>query len=100
MSVARYWFRTNSRRRWMSYVTIALLIGLWVGSPSGALGAARRTQSSFNTFLSNTNPSDFGVILYGPNLTSDLSRLPLVRRVAGVQFYLVGYPAGPTAPLD
>jgi hypothetical protein len=51
MSVAWYWFRT--------------------------LGAARRTQSSFNVFLSKTNPSDLSVILSGPNLTSDLARLPL-----------------------
>lgn len=94
MSVAWYWFRTNSRRRWMSYVTVALLIGLVGGVAVGALGAARRTQSSFNVFLSNTNPSDLSVILSGPNLTRDLSRLPLVRHVAGVQFYLVGYPAG------
>jgi hypothetical protein len=56
MSVALYWFRTGSRRRWMSYLTISLLIGLVGGIAVGSLGAARRTQSSFNVFLSKTDP--------------------------------------------
>jgi len=94
MRVAWYWFRTNSRRRWTGYVTIVLLIGLVGGVAVGSLEAARRTQSSFNVFLASTHPSDLSVLLPGPNLTSNFSRLPLVHHVAAVQFYLVGYPAG------
>ncbi len=92
--VAGYWFRTSIRRRWTSYLTIVLLIGLVGGVAVGSLGAARRTQSSFNVFLASTNPSDLSVLLPGPNLTSDFARLPLVRHVAAVQFFLVGLPAG------
>ncbi len=92
--VAWYWLQTGIRRRRASYLTIVLLIGLVGGVAVGSLGAARRTQSSFNTFLASTNPSDMSVLLGGPNLTSDFSRLPLVQHVAAIQFYLVGYPAG------
>ncbi|HEV7959002.1 MAG TPA: FtsX-like permease family protein, partial [Acidimicrobiales bacterium] len=77
-----------------SYLTFSLLIGLVGGLAVASLGAARRTQSSFNVFLAHSNPSDMSVILFGPNLSSDLARLPLVHHVAAVQFYLVGYPAG------
>ena len=92
--VAWYWFQTSIRRRRANYLTIVVLLGLVGGVAIGSIGAARRTQSSFNTFLASTNPSDISVILGGPNLTSNLARLPLVRHVAAVQFYLVGYPAG------
>ncbi len=94
MSVASYWLRASFRRRWSSYLTIVLLIGLVGGVAIGSLGAARRTQSSFNVFLASTNPSDLSVVLQGPNLTSDLARLPLVRHVAALQYFLVGFPAG------
>ena len=73
---------------------ITLLIGLVGGVAIGSLTAARRTDSSFNDFLASTNPSDMSVLLPGPNLTSDLSRLPEVRHVAAVQFYLVTFPIG------
>jgi hypothetical protein len=93
--VAWYWFRSTVRRRWSSYLTIALLIGLVGGVAVGSLGAARRTQSSYNVFLTSTNPSDLSVVLEGPNLTSDLARLPLVRHVAALEYFLVGFPVGP-----
>jgi hypothetical protein len=92
--VAWYWFRSGIRRRWTSYLAITLLIGLVGGVAVGSLGAARRTQSSFNVFLASTIPSDLNVLLHGPNLTSDLARLPLVQHVAAVQFFLLGFPAG------
>jgi hypothetical protein len=94
LSIAWYWLRANFMRRWSNFLVITLLIGLVGGVAIGALGAARRTQSSFNDFLASSNPSDMSVLLAGPNLTKDLARLPEVRHVAGVQFYLVGFPAG------
>jgi ABC-type lipoprotein release transport system permease subunit len=92
--VAWYWFQTGIHRRRANYLTIVLLIGLVGGVAVGSISAARRTQSSFNTFLASTNPSNLSVLLQGPNLTSDLSRLPHVQHVAALQFYLVGFPAG------
>lgn len=73
---------------------ITLLIGLVGGLAIGSIGAARRTQSSFNVFLASTNPSDLSVLMPGPNLTSDFGRLPLVRHVSAVQFFLFAFPAG------
>lgn len=94
MLVAWFWFRAGLRKRSASYATIILLIGLVGGIAIGSLSAARRTQSSFNVFLASTNPSDLSVVLQGPNLTSDLARLPQVRHVAALQFFLVGEPVG------
>ena len=94
MRVAWYWFRTSFRRRWTDYLTIALLVGLVGGIAIGSFSAARRTQSSFNVFLASTNPSDMSVLLYAPNLTSKLSRLPLVRHVEVTAFADLGFPAG------
>ena len=67
---------------------VALVGGLGLGS----LAAARRTQSSFSTFLAATNPSDLTVSVYSgggsanpdydPALTAAIARLPHVRHVA------------------
>ncbi len=92
--MAWYRFRTTFRRRWGSYVTLVLLIGLVGGVGMGALAAARRTESSFSTFLANTNPPDLTVTIFGANsnsatdnpsysakLTREIDRLPHVRAV-------------------
>ena len=68
--MARYRFRTTFHRRWGSYLTLVLLIGLVGGVGMGALAAARRTQSSFSTFLASTNPPDLTVTIYGANANS------------------------------
>jgi hypothetical protein len=94
LRIARYWLRANFARRWSNFLIITLLIGLVGGVAIGSLGAARRTESSFNDFLASTNPSDMSVLLYGPNLSSNLAHLAGVRHVEAVQFYLVGFPAG------
>ena len=92
--VAWYFFRTNFARRWSSYLVIAVLIGLIGGLSIGSITAARRTESSFDVFLKSTNPSNLSVLLPGPNLTSRLADLPMVRHVADAQFFLAGFTAG------
>ena len=92
--MAWYRFRTTFHRRWGGYLTLVLLIGLVGGVGMGALAAARRTQSSFSTFLASTNPPDLTVTIYGANansaagnpsyssrLTTEIARLPHVRAV-------------------
>jgi hypothetical protein len=94
MGVAWYRFRTTFPHRWGSYLTLVLLIGLVGGVGMGALAAARRTQSSFSTFLASTNPPDLTVTIYGanansaasnpsysPRLTREIAGLPHVRAV-------------------
>jgi hypothetical protein len=94
LRIAWYFLRHNFVRRWPSYLVIMLLVGMVGGLSIGSIVAARRTESSFNVFLKSTNPSDLSVLLPGPNLTVHLARLPLVRHVAGVQFFLAGFTAG------
>ena len=90
--VARYRFRVTLRRRVGGYLAIALLIGFVGGIALGSLAAARRTQSSFSTFLASTNPSDLDVSpfiysddpnanSYSPSFTDAVAHLPNVQQV-------------------
>jgi hypothetical protein len=94
LGVAWYRFRATFARRGGSYLALVLLIGLVGGVGMGAIAAARRTQSSFSTFLASTNPPDLTVTIYGanannagsnpshsPRLTREIARLPYVRAV-------------------
>jgi hypothetical protein len=92
-AVARFRFHATLRHRWSGYVAIAVLIGILGGVAMGSIAAARRTQSSFTTFLASTNPSDLTLAVfpggssisqgfgYSASLTSALRHLPEVRRV-------------------
>jgi hypothetical protein len=90
MRVAWYRFRSTFRQSLTSYLTVVLLIGLVGGVGMASIAAARRTQSSYPTFVASTNPSDLTISVYdeadggspGTNLTREFSRLPDVRHVA------------------
>jgi hypothetical protein len=58
LTVSWYRFRATWHRQWAGYLTIVLLIGLLGGLAMGAIAGARRTESSYPTFLSGTDPSD------------------------------------------
>ena len=99
--VASYRLRATLPRRWPGYVTLIVLVGVLGGLGLGSVAAARRTQSSFSTFLASTNPSDLAITVYGassaqnpaysPALTASITRLPGVRHVAP-GFVVVGAP--------
>ena len=103
---AWYRFRRTLRRRWGAYLSLALLVGLVGGLSMGAVGAARRTQSAFPSFLAASRASDLQASfyfaggaspvanLYSPTFTARLARLPHVRRVAGTLGTFVA-PLGP-----
>jgi hypothetical protein len=61
LPVAWYRFRSTLRRRLPGYLSIVLLVGLVGGLAMASLAGARRTQSSYPTFLASTNPSDLTV---------------------------------------
>jgi hypothetical protein len=58
------------RRRRGGYLALVVLLALVGGLAMASLAGARRTQSSFPTFLASTNPSDLtlGTALYNPAL--------------------------------
>jgi hypothetical protein len=58
LRVATYRFRATFGRRWGGHLALALFIALIAGLAMGSVAGARRTQSSFPTFLATTDPSD------------------------------------------
>lgn len=90
LPVAWYRFRSTLRRQLPGYLSIVLLVGLVGGLAMASLAGARRTQSSYPTFLASTNPSDLtvsvGTLSSGaPDVSSafktKLSNLPGVKQV-------------------
>ena len=98
-----YRFRATFCRRWSGYLTLVLLIGLVGGVAMAAVAGARRTQSSFPTYLASTNPSDLQMFTeFGPITETGFSekvtkrRRPCPqRRTSGHRRRLRRQPAGP-----
>ena len=82
LHVAWYRLRGTFGNRWGGYLTVVLLVGLLGGLAMGVVGAARRTQSSFPTYLASTNPSNLSVFT-GTVAQRLLVHLPDVRGVEG-----------------
>ena len=88
-----YRFRATFRRRWAGYLTLVVLIGLVGGVALAAVAGARRTQSSFPTYLASTNPSDLGMFTefgpitntgYSEKVERAVARVPYVERAVPV----------------
>ena len=90
LSVGWYRLRATLRRRWSGYLGVVLLVGLIGGIAMASVAGARRTQSSYPTFLRSVNPSDLGIAIFNgtgggpPTLTDQIARLPGVKRVRAV----------------
>ena len=107
LHVAGYRYGATFATRWGGYLSLVLLIGLVGGLSMGAVAAARRTQSSFATYLASTNPSKLGVTVFGgigngggsapiysPSALEAIARLPGVRHVEAA----IPIAAAPVAP--
>ncbi|MFI5036738.1 MAG: ABC transporter permease [Acidimicrobiales bacterium] len=95
--VAWYRFRATLVQRRSGYLAIVLVVGLLGGLAMASVAGARRTQSSFSTFLASTHPSDLSFLSanyranaaptnayargYNPGLIRAVTRLPGVTRV-------------------
>ncbi len=85
---AWYRFRATLTRRWTVYLNVILLIGLTGGLAMASVAAARRTQSSYPTFLASTHPSTLTMSVFGassgkgsPTLVPAIARLSDVKTV-------------------
>jgi hypothetical protein len=94
LRLAGYRFRATFRRRWPGYLGLVLVIGLIGGVALASIAGARRTQSSYPTFLSSTNPSTISVSAAisssasgapPPNFTTSISKIPDVTRVVSLE---------------
>ena len=102
LRVAWYRFRATFADRRGGYLTVVLLVALVGGLAMGSIAAARRTDSSFSTFLTSTNPSDLVVIPapqnsadnYSPAVTALLAHLPDVKHVEDASIQEI-FPLGP-----
>jgi FtsX-like permease family/MacB-like periplasmic core domain len=112
LEVAWYRFQRTFRQRRGAYVSLVLLIGLGGGLSMGALAAARRTESSFPTFLASTNPSNLSLATalwnpalgyttgYNGALVATVAHLPHVRRAesySGIYSEPIGANGQPTS---
>ena len=85
-----YRFARTFRRRIGGYLALAILIGLVGGLSLGAIAGARRTASSFPTYVASTNPSTLNEFAgldnptlgltsgYDPTMLQTLAHLPHV----------------------
>jgi hypothetical protein len=92
LRVAWYRYRASFSRRWTSYLSVVLLIGLVGGLALASLAGARRTDSSFPTYVASTNPATIGLFSryddpglgfntgYDARIASAIAHLPLVER--------------------
>ena len=92
-AVQTAWYRSTVgwRRQRAGYLVLVLLIGLAGGIALGSIAAARRTASSYSTFLAATNPSDLMIEPAGGSgppqahlaqrLTDAVRKYPQVTRV-------------------
>ncbi len=89
LGVGWYRFRVTFGRRAGGLVGIALLVGSVGGLAMGAVAGARRTQSSFPTFLASRNPSDL-LVLHNDSATdsnaSDAGFLRALRALRQVKW--------------
>nr|MDQ3305890.1 ABC transporter permease [Actinomycetota bacterium] len=82
MDLIAYWFVATFRRRWRSYLGVALLLGITGGLSLAAIAGARRTQSALPRFFDAIDASTMSASVgaYDPSFEAAVAALPQVRR--------------------
>jgi len=92
LDVTWYRFKATFKRRWTGYLSVTVLIALVGGVSLAALAGARRTESSFPTYLASTDPSTVELFTsylapnlgdnsgYRAGLNAEIAHLRLVSR--------------------
>ena len=103
LRAVRYRFGRCFRRRWPSLLAVTLVVALGGALAMATLAGARRTASSFSSFLAATRASDMSVGTaivgggspsgYAPGLVRTISHLPHVLRTRSFAA-LNAYPLG------
>jgi hypothetical protein len=81
---AWYRFRATFRRRWRGYLSVILLIAFTGGLAMASIAAARRTQSSYPTFLKSTNPSTLTLAVFSSS-NNGMGGRSLVKEIEGLK---------------
>ena len=98
MTALRLIFGTELRRRWRSWLALAILVAVVGGVVMAAAGAGRRTASAFPTFV-RTHGYDF-VLLNGSPLPQ-LARYPPIASITTAPYAYNGQPTcACTHPID
>jgi FtsX-like permease family len=82
LRVALYRLSATLRRQGAGYLTVVLLVGLLGGVALASIAGARRTQSSYPTFLASTNPSDMTVSTGPANSSGSSGSTSFAREIA------------------
>ena len=100
------WARVDMRRRWLSGVVLALLIGLVSAVVLTGVAGARRTSSSYERFLVASRVSDVDVFPgeVTPQQVREFAKARYIETVATLQTLQVQFPDGgfpnAAAPVD
>ena len=94
LRITWYRFRATFSRRWAGYLSVVLLLGSIGGLALASVAGARRTESSFPTYVASTNPStielfsrydapNLGIATgYNAQAAKMIEHLPFVKRAA------------------
>jgi FtsX-like permease family len=99
MSAGWMWLRAELRRRWRSWLALALIVGAFAGAVEAAAAGARRTDAAYPALLAWSNAPDL-LAASGPDRSvfgnipqSALARLPQATDAALVAEYSVVQPS-------
>jgi hypothetical protein len=89
LAVVRLLFRAELRRRWRSWLLLALLVALVSGLVLAGIAAGRRTAAAFPAYL---RVHGFDAVVYSATPQPTLARLPDVASVTTVGSLIAGAP--------
>jgi hypothetical protein len=85
LTVAWVFLRAELRRRWRTWLSVALLAAAFAGVVTAAAAGARRTDSAYPRLLAWSNAPDMLIVSYGPAFAppprAALARMPQVAAV-------------------
>jgi hypothetical protein len=80
--VYRYRLRAEARRRWRSWIALALLAGVVMGVAIAAVAAARRTDTAYERFLTASRAHDLTIASGSPDAAREYDEIASLPGVA------------------